>query len=651
MPHKVLLFIWFLIFTIPTVKGKNQQFTDSLNNLINTTKNDTIKLQALLKLSEQYIFSDTKKAIDPCNTALKISEQIKNSNYKIKAIIRLGVCYFQLGNYEKSTTYYKNGLELAKQINNQEYIEKFSGNLAINYTFTSNYEQALEILYQLNNIYIKKADTVLMASNMLDMANVYYYLKNYEKGYTISTESYLLAKQTNSLKLQANALGSIALFADSQQKTAEALINNKKSNEIRKIINDYHGQVNSLINIANNYKDLGQNNLSILYLDSAYVIAQKYNFENSLAIINTNIGNAFSTIGQYHKAIEPKLKAYNYYKINKMYKDQMSIALNIASSYKDIGNYKKSAQYYREAYYLNDTIFNSEMNRNIADMQIKYETEKKEQENLNLAKENQIKELKIEAEKQKREYTIILSAILFLIIITAFLFAFYRYKIIKRTETEKRVAYEKNLRLIEVIETEEKERERIARELHDGLGQLLSTTRINIAALDESIPNNDRNFLTNALQLIDQSVTEVRNISHNLMPVSLTRYGFIAAINEIARKINDTKKILVNCNFDNFNAVLPQNTERTAYRLVQEIINNTIKHANASYINITIKNKNNTIFITTQNNGQTLSMANIKNPAGLGLNNIFTRVAILNGTINISPNQNGGTIINISFTV
>lgn len=651
MPHKVLLFIWFLIFTIPTVKGKNQQFTDSLNNLINTTKNDTIKLQALLKLSEQYIFSDTKKAIDPCNTALKISEQIKNSNYKIKAIIRLGVCYFQLGDYEKSTTYYKNGLELAKQINNQEYIEKFSGNLAINYTFTSNYEQALEILYQLNNIYIKKADTVLMASNMLDMANVYYYLKNYEKGYTISTESYLLAKQTNSLKLQANALGSIALFADSQQKTAEALINNKKSNEIRKIINDYHGQVNSLINIANNYKDLGQNNLSILYLDSAYVIAQKYNFENSLAIINTNIGNAFSTIGQYHKAIEPKLKAYNYYKINKMYKDQMSIALNIASSYKDIGNYKKSAQYYREAYYLNDTIFNSEMNRNIADMQIKYETEKKEQENLNLAKENQIKELKIEAEKQKREYTIILSAILFLIIITAFLFAFYRYKIIKRTETEKRVAYEKNLRLIEVIETEEKERERIARELHDGLGQLLSTTRINIAALDESVPNNDRNFLTNALQLIDQSVTEVRNISHNLMPVSLTRYGFIAAINEIARKINDTKKILVNCNFDNFNAVLPQNTERTAYRLVQEIINNTIKHANASYINITIKNKNNTIFITTQNNGQTLSMANIKNPAGLGLNNIFTRVAILNGTINISPNQNGGTIINISFTV
>lgn len=651
MPHKVLLFIWFLIFTIPTVKGKNQQFTDSLNNLINTTKNDTIKLQALLKLSEQYIFSDTKKAIDPCNTALKISEQIKNSNYKIKAIIRLGVCYFQLGDYEKSTTYYKNGLELAKQINNQEYIEKFSGNLAINYTFTSNYEQALEILYQLNNIYIKKADTVLMASNMLDMANVYYYLKNYEKGYTISTESYLLAKQTNSLKLQANALGSIALFADSQQKTAEALINNKKSNEIRKIINDYHGQVNSLINIANNYKDLGQNNLSILYLDSAYVIAQKYNFENSLAIINTNIGNAFSTISQYHKAIEPKLKAYNYYKINKMYKDQMSIALNIASSYKDIGNYKKSAQYYREAYYLNDTIFNSEMNRNIADMQIKYETEKKEQENLNLAKENQIKELKIEAEKQKREYTIILSAILFLIIITAFLFAFYRYKIIKRTETEKRVAYEKNLRLIEVIETEEKERERIARELHDGLGQLLSTTRINIAALDESVPNNDRNFLTNALQLIDQSVTEVRNISHNLMPVSLTRYGFIAAINEIARKINDTKKILVNCNFDNFNAVLPQNTERTAYRLVQEIINNTIKHANASYINITIKNKNNTIFITTQNNGQTLSMANIKNPAGLGLNNIFTRVAILNGTINISPNQNGGTIINISFTV
>jgi signal transduction histidine kinase len=217
---------------------------------------------------------------------------------------------------------------------------------------------------------------------------------------------------------------------------------------------------------------------------------------------------------------------------------------------------------------LQDSLISDETNKTIADLQIKYDTAEKEKE--------------IERQKitlKTKSVQLLVSLIFTILIILVFVLLYIKYRHKQEIKLNEKLASEKHQRLIEVIAAEENERIRLARELHDGLGQLLSTARINMAGLDESVPENDKFLLQNALGLIDQSVTEVRQVSHNLMPVSLTRYGLIPAIEEIARQVNQAGTLKMTCSYHQTDIKFSESDERTIYRIVQELINNIIKHA------------------------------------------------------------------------
>jgi signal transduction histidine kinase len=353
-------------------------------------------------------------------------------------------------------------------------------------------------------------------------------------------------------------------------------------------------------------------------------------------------------LNKHHDAIDNKLKAYKLFDEINALKEQIDCALNLGSTYKDVNDLPNAIKYYREAFYLKDTLFNTEMTANIAQMRTKFETEKKEQENIRLQKENEIQALKITLEKNRKRNIIIA----FGFAVLAFVFLFMRYKLIKKAEIERKLSEEKHLRLIEVIAAEEKERTRVARELHDGLGQILSTARINLAGLEETIKPDDKFLLDNSLKLIDQSVAEVRSFSHNLMPVSLMRYGLKAAIEEIARRINDSGKIRVEHNLQNLESRLPESVEHAVYRLIQEIVNNILKHSGASFIIIdAMLLSNNQMTLRFENDGKTLDTSMLSETTGMGWKNIYTRVNMLNGEIAIQPRAESGTIIQIQFIV
>ncbi len=241
----------------------------------------------------------------------------------------------------------------------------------------------------------------------------------------------------------------------------------------------------------------------------------------------------------------------------------------------------------------------------------------------------------------------ITGSILFFIII---IFITIRYFTAKKYKLELReVQIEQSSRLKAIIETEEKERKRIARELHDGLGQMLSTARLTVSGLEESENEEDKSRIRKSLKIIDAACEEVRHISHNMMPGALIQMGLIPALDDLVETINASGQLEVDFN-TNIKEPIGESVEIAIYRIVQEVCNNIIKHAKAKNIGITIFKNIQIIDIEIKDNGIGFSTELIDKSMGIGWKNIYSRISSLNGTIKVDSVINKGTTIKIQIT-
>jgi len=197
-----------------------------------------------------------------------------------------------------------------------------------------------------------------------------------------------------------------------------------------------------------------------------------------------------------------------------------------------------------------------------------------------------------------------------------------------------------------IIQTEEKERMRFAKELHDGLGPLLSTVKMSISALlKRKTGENDKEIIRNADMVIDEAISSIKEISNNISPHILTNFGLASALKSFVNKINLTKTINIYF-FSNMETErLDRNIEIVLYRVVCELINNTIKHANASKIDISLNKFNQLISLHYKDDGKGFNVEKVLNghESGMGYANIKSRVNSINGIFVLESNEEGGT--------
>ncbi|NOZ35675.1 MAG: sensor histidine kinase [Chlorobi bacterium] len=204
------------------------------------------------------------------------------------------------------------------------------------------------------------------------------------------------------------------------------------------------------------------------------------------------------------------------------------------------------------------------------------------------------------------------------------------------TELQLRIQEKKKIKqkLVEtVILTEEKERKRIASDLHDGLGPVLSAINLYFQAYIDA-PQEDKSSIEKTLkEIIKNAVEDISRISHNISPQILETYGLIPALKAFINQINISGHIKFDLNFDVLNR-FDLKYEMSVYRAVTELINNTIKHAEASVAEIKIMKKNNHLIIQYSDNGIGFDFdEKTKENSGLGLKNIKNRITSLDGKI------------------
>jgi signal transduction histidine kinase len=218
---------------------------------------------------------------------------------------------------------------------------------------------------------------------------------------------------------------------------------------------------------------------------------------------------------------------------------------------------------------------------------------------------------------------------------------FHQRKVIKYQQQLQRLEEEQQQILLNAsIRWQEEERQHIAADLHDDAGPLLATARL---YLNDNLVNQDiatqLQSIYNAKQIIDDTIQLIRNISHSLMPPTLKNFGLESAVNDLFQKISGSGAINASCRFHDYRERMLPQRELLIFRVVQELINNILKHSNSSFIHLTQnQNTSNSIFyIHLHHDGKGITQADFermnKTAVGLGLKNIQSRMKVLDGSI------------------
>ena len=202
---------------------------------------------------------------------------------------------------------------------------------------------------------------------------------------------------------------------------------------------------------------------------------------------------------------------------------------------------------------------------------------------------------------------------------------------------------------------QEQERKRIAQDIHDTLGSILSTVKLRLSGLEEfsgALQAQGKDHFHNVISLLDDAVVELRNISQNIMPATLSKLGLVAALQNLFDKISSYSGIKIQYAVHGMNVRPDESVEIIIYRVVMELVNNVLKHAQAENVTIQLIQYADHINVTVEDDGNGFDLEEVrKQKRGVGLENVISRLEYLKGKIEIDTAPGQGTSLVMDFPV
>lgn len=336
---------------------------------------------------------------------------------------------------------------------------------------------------------------------------------------------------------------------------------------------------------------------------------------------------------------------------------RMQLFKDFAESYAGLGKPGLAYSYQKKYSDLSDSMHATQLKKDLNELELKYRNAENQKEIITLKSRNEQNALS--ARNGRLWIGLLASAIIILLIVIIFAQLYYRNN--KKLQAQKELNYQQQLKEVEqqqrlqfgqaVLQGEEQERRRLARDLHDGLGGMLAGVKINLSGQVEDNPSQDqRGELQKIIVQLDNSVTELRRIAHNMMPVNLLKFGLETALRDLCESLI-SEKTRIEFQAYGIESSLPEQTQINIYRIVQEMLSNAVRHAEAGHIMLQCSQNGNTFLITQEDDGQGFDADAEHSSKGIGLSNIKNRVGFLKGKMEIDSVIGEGTTINIELYV
>ncbi len=592
-------------------------------------------MRKLLCIPLLILFHYAQAQREPIDSLLRVLPSATADSSRMQLYYQIGKGYLRISG-DSSAYYIHKALDLANQLHHKALSAGCYAMLGVNEKNRGNYEQSLTLHLKALKIKEQLQDDYSLAITHNDIGVLYKIMGRFD----------------------------------------DALRNYLRSNELCKKANVPKGIAMTYNNIGTIYRELGKPDSALVYYESALQQSEKAEDGYSIATCLSNVGDIYSEKGKDAEALAIFLRCLSYDKANE---DKPGIVVsynNIARAlaalkrfaeayrYSDSaitvslaeqlnqervntysiraiieewgGRYATALQYQRKSAALKDSLLDSETTRQISELQTQYETEKKEQQ------------IALQQSELKKKNYLIFGIAGILILSTLLSYSYYRrHRLRQQAKMQHEIIRQQELATHAVIEAEERERKRIARDLHDGVGQLMSAAKMNLSMIGSELDFPDiqqRQSFEKAIALVDEGCREVRSVSHNIMPNALLKSGLSTAIREFINKI-DQRIIKVHLYTEGLSERIDGNTEPVLYRIIQECVNNAIKHAAASQLDISVIKDDEGISLTIEDNGKGFDTGSLIHTPGIGIRNIQSRVEYLKGSVEWDSAPGKGTVV------
>lgn len=640
---KFLLLLSIMIFG--TVQLPAQVLnSDSLLRLLTVAKEDTNKIHLLFSISDQFENSHPEKAKYYAGLAGALSRKLNFEPGTFKYYRQLSYINAYQARYDSVLYYNKLTLGIARQKKDTFNIGIALFNIGEAYKFLADYENGLQYTLEGVKLLEGKGYVNIEANLYGGLQGTYLMLKQYEKAIEFGLKAVELGrKQTNKSSLVsaltnlANCYVEIKNFPEAKKIYKEAIEISQKSNNQSIEAMCYEG----LSDIA-----LKENEVELLkqYAEKALVLHTA--LENNYGIMASKQALALYYLQRKDFIVskrfaEEALKIATEENYLEARAEVLSTLSGISFSMHDFIN---AFSYADESKKVTEKIFTESVAEKDANLRVKYETEKKD---------NQIKLQQAEIQEKKIINYLLIGGASALFIVSLLSYRTYSQKQKLQKQRISELETEKQLTATEaVLKGEEQERTRLAKDLHDGLGGMLSGIKFSMNTMKENLimtPDNAQAF-ERSMDMLDSSIKEMRRVAHNMMPESLVKFGLDTALKDFCNEINQTGALKVNYQSIGVeNAEIEQTTAITIYRIVQELINNTMKHAAAKTAIVQVTKLSDVVSVTVEDDGKGFDPALLQNAKGIGWTNIQSRIDFLKGTLDIQSSPEKGTSVHIEL--
>lgn len=594
---KIISFLLFICFGLLLSYAQQEKDTIviRLEKELKEVKIDTVKADILFSIGAHLFGKDNPRAKNLLNEAITLLPNASSNNELRGQIYQyLAAINNDQGNYPIAMTQFIKAKEQFDITNDSLRIANLHYNMAILHNFQGDFELAKENLFKAIHINTIYKDSFALAHN-----------------YSTLGEDYGMTKKPDSAIFYFN-----------------------KSKELFTVLNYDRGLNNLKAHLAKFYLGQGDYKKSIDLFKECVDFGVKNDIPVYQVIYSNKLAWAYKEAKDYKNALKYSEQSLDI-ALRDNYKQWIVNGYLQKSEIEEaLGNYKNAHESAKLHKIYSDSIFNKKNTRKIKELELTYEFKKEKlRDSLVFVQEKELAEAKIEtlsAQNKLKSQWILFGGLsllgLFVII----------YLVRSNTFSKKKQEMQESFSQ-ELINEQEKERSRLARELHDSVGQklmLLSKTTKNLG--------NE-----NAEQLASSTLEEVRSISRGLHPSNLERLGLTMAINALIYDINASTDLFFTENIENIDAIMPKETELHLYRIIQESLTNIVKHSEAKAVKLDIQKGAENIKILINDNGKGFDIASKQKSVSLGIKTLFERARIIGAVIDLQSNIGKGTKLKV----
>lgn len=556
----------------------------------------------------------------------------------------------QQGRYDSSLMLNLEAVKLAEQYGDEHYKIATTINAGLSYLYLGDAQTAVEYYYKALPLAERGADKTRLAILYDNLGNAFDALKNYEAAkaqYARALEMYAALGDTTGLCYTYNNL-SKALTASGKYDSARLILN--KGIALNERLGSRYLAMIYALNQANLYLHTGA------YAQMEQPALTAFNLANELDDAAAKANACYGVA--WHKLFTRQVQAAHTYALmglaaakasgsKKEQSEILELLGHIALWNNDLNAFN---QYYKQSAVLADSILNQNIQQQATAAAVKHET---------ALRNNKIAALEAQSVMNRR-WNLLLAALLLLLMVSGWLVwrnYHQRHKLITKDfqlQQSRLEELEKEKQLLAsqaLLRGQEEERSRLAKDLHDGLGGMLSGIKLQLSAMKGNLILSEENarLFGNALDKLDNTMQEMRRVAHSMMPESLIRLGLLQAIADFAEGINQAGSLQVKVQHYGIKERLPQNVEVALYRITQELLTNILKHAQATQALIQLSATDGLLSLTVEDNGIGFDVESLHVQAGAGISNIRSRVSYLNGQMDIRSTARKGTSVLIEI--